>query len=158
MGGNLRGERGFDQEIADEICELIATEGMSFNAACEKCNISRRAGHYWKKENEAFRAAYYEAKADWTDNEVDQITELWKDLDPNSPTFIQDEKKARLGIYAIQWTSGKARPHRYGDKVSVAHTGGVEHKHTIAEMTDAELEAIIAAGRSGDTGAKEGKE
>lgn len=156
MGGNLRGERGFDQEIADRICELIATEGMSFNAACEKCNISRRTGHYWKKDNEAFRNAFYEAKADWTDNEVDEISTLWRTLDPRSETFLQDEKKARLGIYAIQWISGKARPHRYGDKVAVAHTGALEHKHSIAEMTDAELEAIIASSSGRATEEKEG--
>lgn len=157
MGGNLRGERGFDQEIADKICELIAVDGMTFDKACEACHISRRTGHYWKVDNKDFFDRVRDARGVMGERKIDEIHEIIDALDTTSPNFYYELKKATLKIDTRKWFVGKVMPRIWGDRLAVEHEGAVKHNHTLTEMTDAELEAIIRAGSGGNTGAKEGE-
>lgn len=140
----------YTDEIATQICDLLA-EGKSMVKACEIVGVSRRNVAYWLQHKPEFAKMTIDARGEWTDDIVDQIMEIAQDEE-------KDFNTRRLMIDSIKWIAGKQRPKKYSDKFLIEHNGAVEHKHTIAEMTDAELEALIRDGRSRAISASEGEE
>jgi hypothetical protein len=140
----------YTDEIATQICDLLA-EGKSMVKACAAVGISRRTVAKWLKDKPDFAEMTIQARGEWTDDIVDQIMDIAQDE-------TRDYYTRRLMIDSIKWVAGKQRPKKYSEKFMVEHNGAVDHKHTIAEMTDAELEALIRAGSSRITRASEGEE
>ncbi len=140
----------YTNEIATQICDLLA-DGKSMVKACEIVGVSRRTVAFWLQTKPDFVEMTVHARGEWTDDIVDQIMDIAKDE-------TTDFNTRRLMIDSIKWIAGKQRPKKYSDKFLIEHNGAVEHKHTIAEMTDAELEALIRDGRSRAISASEGEE
>lgn len=140
----------YTEELATRICDLLA-EGKSMVKACEAVGISRRSAAQWLKDKPEFAEMTIHARGEWTDDIVDQLIEIAGDES-------KDYHTRRLLIDSIKWVAGKQRPKKYSEKFMLEHNGAVEHKHTIAEMTDAELEALIRAGSSRTISAPEGEE
>lgn len=140
----------YTNEIATQICDLLA-EGKSMVKACEAVGISRRTVAQWLQDKPDFAEMTVHARGEWTDDIVDQLIEIAGDE-------TKDYHTRRLLIDSIKWVAGKQRPKKYSEKFMVEHNGAVDHKHTIAEMTDAELEALIRAGSGRATSASEGEE
>lgn len=113
----------YDREITDKICALIE-EGSGLKKACEAVGRPFRTFYNWMDEYPELVIAYERACAIRADNEVDHLDALWRNLDPASPFFDQEVKKARLGAYIIQWTAGKHRPKKYNDKLIVVGGNG----------------------------------
>lgn len=140
----------YSEELATKICDLLA-EGKSMVKACEALGISRRTVSSWLEKKPDFAERTIHARGEWTDDIVDQIIEIAGDE-------TKDYHTRRLLIDSIKWVAGKQRPKKYSEKFMVEHNGAVEHKHSIAEMTDAELEALIRAGSSRTSSETEGEE
>jgi hypothetical protein len=140
----------YTEDLATRICDLLA-EGKSMVKACEAVGISRRSAALWLQTKPEFAEMTIHARGEWTDDIVDQLIEIAGDES-------KDHHTRRLLIDSIKWVAGKQRPKKYSEKFMLEHNGAVEHKHTIAEMTDAELEALIRAGSSRTIGASEGEE
>lgn len=105
----------FDQEKANEICELIAN-GVTLKNICE---IDGMPGlttvHKWKNENPSFADAYSYARKTQADTFADMIiTEAFN---------CHDAQIGRLRMDALKWTASKLAPKKYGDKVEVESTG-----------------------------------
>lgn len=140
----------YSEELATKICDLLA-DGKSMVKACEELGISRRTVASWLQNKPDFAERTIQARAEWTDDIVDQILDIARDE-------RKDYYTRRLLIDSIKWVAGKQRPKKYSEKFMVEHNGAVEHKHSIAEMTDAELEALIRAGSSRTSSETEGEE
>lgn len=125
----------YTHELATQICDHLA-DGKSMVKACEAVGISRRTAALWLQTKTEFAEMTIHARGEWTDDLVDQLIDIAgnEQLDYNT---------RRLKIDAIKWVAGKQRPKKYSEKFLVEHGGEVDHKHTIAEMTDAELEDIV---------------
>lgn len=140
----------YSEELATKICDLLA-EGKSMVKACEELGISRRTVSSWLEKKPDFVERTIHARGEWTDDIVDQLIDIARDEK-------KDYNTRRLEIDVIKWVAGKQRPKKYSEKFMVEHNGAVEHKHSIAEMTDAELEALIRAGSSRASSETEGEE
>lgn len=136
-------ERGrptiYTDELATQICDLLA-EGKSMIKACEAIGISRRTVASWLQTKPDFAEMTIHARAEWTDDIVDQLIDIAGDTS-------MDHHTRRLLSDNIKWVAGKQRPKKYNDRLIVDHSGAIKHNVAITDMTDEELEAI-AAGRS----------
>ena len=139
----------YTDELAEKICDLLA-EGKSMVKACEALGVCRRTVANWLKDKQEFAEMTIHARGEWTDDIVDQLIDIAGDE-------TKDYHTRRLLIDSIKWVAGKQRPKKYSEKFMVEHAGAVGHNHTITEMTDAELEALIRAGSSRITSAQEGE-
>jgi hypothetical protein len=137
----------YTDELAEKICDLLA-EGKSMVKACEALGVCRRTVNLWLKKNPEFANMTVEARESYSDDIVDKLIEIAGDE-------TKDYHTRRLLIDSIKWVAGKQRPKKYSEKFMVEHAGAVGHNHTITEMTDAELEALIRAGSSRITSAQE---
>lgn len=140
----------YSEELATKICDLLA-EGKSMVKACQELGISRRTVGSWLEKKPDFAERTIHARGEWTDDIVDQLIDIARDES-------KDYHTRRLEIDVIKWVAGKQRPKKYSEKFMVEHNGAVEHKHSITEMTDAELEALIRAGSSRTSSETEGEE
>jgi hypothetical protein len=108
----------YSQEIADRICEHIATGGYATNlkrfGLPHEATICR-----WQVENEAFREQYARARERRAETFADQIIEI--------ADTCEDPAKGRLQIDARKWIAGKLLPRMYGENQRV------EVEHTISE-------------------------
>lgn len=140
----------YSEELATKICDLLA-EGKSMVKACEELGISRRTVGSWLEKKPEFVEKTIHARNEATDDAVEQLREIAKDES-------KDYYTRKLEIDVIKWVAGKQRPKKYSEKFMVEHNGAVEHKHSITEMTDAELEAFIRAGSGRTSSETEGEE
>ena len=123
-----------------EICNQIAA-GKSLRSQLAETGISN--GHFFAsiEANSAWAEQYVRARETQADTLADQIVEIADDAvtDP-------DAASRRLRIDARKWVAAKLRPKRWGDSVTVAHEGAVEHKHSLdfTGLTAEQLRAIAS--------------
>lgn len=141
-------ESVYTEELADKICEQLA-QGKSMVKAAEELGVSRRTVYLWLKNKPDFANKTVDARDQWSDEMFDQLIAISRDE-------TIDVKRARLITDSMKWYMGKQRPKKYSEKFLVEHGGEVEHKHTIAEMTDAELERIARTSSSRTSEEEEG--
>ena len=121
----------FDQAIADEICDKIAS-GKSLRAICgvERDDFipGQTTVYRWLRENEDFAKQYAHARELQAETLVDEIIEIADS--PNATANpktgeaeIRDPQRDRLRIDARKWFASKVAPKKYGDKISHEHTG-----------------------------------
>ena len=133
----------FNEAIAEDICERIA-DGESLRTICDTEGYpDRRTVFRWlaDPEHEAFRRQYAlarEASADADDDDIRDIAKRVEDgkLDPQA---------ARVAIDAKKWSAGKRKPKVYGDSSTLKHTGADGGPVQFANMTEAEIDARLAA-------------
>lgn len=106
----------FSEQIADEICEEIATGGALHRLCAEREGWpSERTVYRWLEEHEDFRQKYARAR----DRQSDRMafdTVLISDEEP-------DPQRAKVRIDARKWLASKLAPKKYGDKTQLEHTG-----------------------------------
>jgi hypothetical protein len=105
----------FTQELADEICERLAT-GESLRSICRDEHMpTETAVRKWALEDrEGFGSQYTHARDLGLDAMADQVLSIAdnKDVDP---------AHKRIQFDARRWYLSKMAPKRYGDKLQ--HTG-----------------------------------
>ncbi len=100
--------RGFNQTIAENICERIAA-GESLRAICkDKAMPGRTTICRWLAENEGFQKAMAFARDLQSDSLADEVLHI-ADTEP-------DPHRARIRIDARIWFASKVRPKKYGAK------------------------------------------
>jgi len=125
----------FTQEIADEICERMAS-GESLRFICFQDNMPNRATvARWLSMNDAFRDQYAHACELRTDELFDQMLEIadtpqvgTKSVSKASGIEITEAdmiEHRRLQVEARKWALGKMAPKKYGDKITQEHTGNL---------------------------------
>lgn len=133
----------FNESIAGDICERIA-DGESLRSICETASYpDRKTVFRWLADPEFadFRRQYALAREASADADDDDIRDIAKQ--------VQDGKiepqAARVAIDAKKWSAGKRKPKVYGDSSTLRHTGADGGPVQFANMTEAEIDARLAA-------------
>lgn len=149
----------YTKEIADEICERLA-EGESLRRICMSDHMpSRKTVFHWllNDTHPGFRDQYTRAREMQAESFADEMNDISDDGSNDYMETIDGEtgailgyklngehiQRSRLRIDTRKWIASKLKPKKYGDKIEVENTGSVEHKHSVKEMTNEELEEII---------------
>lgn len=123
----------FSQEIADEICECMAS-GDSLRDICSRDNMPNRSTvARWLAASETFRDQYAHA-CEMRESELfDQIIEIadtpqlgTKSVSKATGIEITEAdmiEHRRLQVEARKWALGKMAPKKYGEKVTQELTG-----------------------------------
>ena len=128
----------FDQAVADTICEEIA-DGRSLRSICKDEGMPAKSTVFkWLAAVPAFADQYARAREAQADSLADDILDISdnKSLEPND---------RRIRIEARKWLAGKQRPKVYGDATTLKHTGPNGGPVEYTNMTEAEIDARLAA-------------
>lgn len=120
----------YNEELAEEICEAIATTDLGLGALC-KLNPhwpEERSIRRWIYRHPFFSHAYARAKECQMDNLVEEALEIARN--GSRDTYIDDNGKekcdhewvqrSRLIVDTIKWTACKLKAKKYGDKLQVS--------------------------------------
>lgn len=147
-----------NKEIEDEILGRLV-EGESLRKICSDEHMPTRKTFYeWLVDdaNLSFRNRYAHARELQADTIIDEINDIADDATNDYMETVDEDgavsyrlngeniQRSRLRIDARKWLAGKLRPKKYGDRVEIEHSGTMEHKHSIGEMTDEQLARIIS--------------
>lgn len=148
----------FNQEVADKICERLA-DGVSLRTICDAEDMPNRATVFrWLGKYKEFSDQYACAREAQADALFDEVIDIADDSRNDWMESADEEggigyklngeniQRARLRVDARKWMAGKLRPKKYGDRQEIEHTGDLSIKHSVAELTDEELAALVAKG------------
>lgn len=128
----------FNEAIAESICLRIA-DGQSLRSICEGQDYPDRSTVFrWLADNPDFRDQYARARELQAESLADDIIDIAdnKGLEPNDKRVRIDSRK---------WLAGKLKPKVYGDASTLRHTGADGGPVQFANMTEAEIDARLAA-------------
>lgn len=157
----------FKQEIADEICARLA-DGESLRKICLDDHMPpRRTVFGWllNPKLEEFKHQYTYAREIQAESFADEMNDIADDASNDYMETVDNEtgaiigyklngehiNRSRLRIDTRKWIASKLKPKKYGEKVEVEHSGGVNLKHSLTDMTDEELAAIATGSSTGTT-------
>lgn len=125
----------FTQEIADAICERIAS-GVSLRSIVEADDMPAASTVFkWLSERETFSEQYARAREAQADALFDEMLDIADDArndwmvsrgeDENEAWRLNGEhiQRSKLRLEARKWMASKLQPKKYGDKVTNEHTG-----------------------------------
>ena len=127
----------YTQELAEKICNEIATTNKSLRRICKELNISTMSVLRWlnDKEKESFCLQYARAKEEQADHLADEILEIADDSTKDTKTIIGKDgkpieventewtKRSQLRVDARKWIASKLKPKKYGDKIDLTTKG-----------------------------------
>ncbi|MDG3577135.1 terminase small subunit protein [Rhizobium sp. YJ-22] len=138
----------FTQEIADAICDRLAS-GLSLRAVCRnKAMPSKSTVFKWLAQNAAFADQYARAREAQADTFVDEMvaiadtpkigqkTKRTGDGKVEVTTFDMTEHR-RLQIETRKWVAARMRPKKYGDRIDVDQKTTHEAGDSIKALMDA---------------------
>ena len=150
--GRPKGQPGASKwtpEIEDRICALFAT-GMSLRETCRQDGVPLTAKAVLDRivENSDFHKRYTRARELGYALQFEEMREIAASCPPANG----DVQKAKLMIDVIKWQLSKALPRIYGDKLSLEHSGEVQHGASDVDRRDLArtISEILAEG--GDIG------
>lgn len=134
------GQTVYRADIADAVLRMMAC-GMTLNQSCKELKLSPSTVRLWALDDRDGFAAKYARARDlmldyWADDLIDICddgTNDWmerRDADGNVVGWQvngENIQRSRLRVDTRKWTLSKLRPDRYGDKVSVDHSGKVQN-------------------------------
>jgi hypothetical protein len=136
----------YSKEIADKICEEIATSSKSLKTICEADGMpSVRTIFNWLTEGEKqnpkpefreFLQNYARARDERAEFLAEEILEIADDgandlmtITKGDLTYEVENKevtnRSRLRVDARKWIASKLKPKKYGDKVDLNHAGTI---------------------------------
>lgn len=117
----------YSQELADKICEELAT-GKSLRTVCKGKDMpSMQTVFSWMRKNKDFLDQYARAK----EESADALAEEMIDLADDSTLVITGEDRSdnarvsamKLRVDTRKWIASKLKPKKYGDKMDVTSDG-----------------------------------
>ena len=134
----MAGVSTYTEEIADRICERIATSSDGLHAICSEDGMPSPSTVFkWLTEQSTFSDRYARAREAQAELLADEIIEIADEtsrdtkVDQDGNTFANSEwiNRSRLRVDARKWKASKLAPKKYGDKVDVT-SGGEKIKVT----------------------------
>lgn len=121
--------RGYDEEIAEEICERIA-DGEKLKTICADARMPARATVFrWQHDHPEFAVMFDCALMARFDDRTDELEEIAKDGSddwvaeadkPGEIPTVRPNKeslgRSELRIKTLQWIMAKGLPKKYGDQ------------------------------------------
>ena len=130
----MAGVSKYTEDIAAQICDLIA-KGQSSREVAKELGISDRVIFKWLDQQPSFVQQYARAREAQADHYFDEIVSIADELEIDA-TYKGEEvsldvssssvARNRLRVDARKWVASKLAPKKYGEKVDVALSGGVE--------------------------------
>lgn len=126
----------FNQELANHICDTIATSSKSLRSICLEDNMPTvRTVLGWlsegdkedgKAEFKAFLHQYARARDQQADFLAEEILEIAEHTEEDHTAFTGGNvvQRDKLRIDARKWIASKLKPKKYGDKIDHNHEGG----------------------------------
>lgn len=123
----------YTEELAKEICDLIA-DGWSLRKINKiKGMPERRTIMRWETEREEFRDQIARARNAKYENDVEELEEINEDVRKG----VLDPQRAAVMSNNIKWVAGKLLPKRYGDSTQI--------RHADADGNKMDLRGVLAA-------------
>lgn len=124
----------FNEAIAEEICERVATTSRGLDFICEADDDlpCARTVHRWLAANETFCQSYLRARERQADRLFDECLEISDDgtndtkvvgADGNEREVQNSEwiSRSKLRVDTRLRMAGKLAPKKYGDKLDINH-------------------------------------
>jgi hypothetical protein len=115
----------YNDNIAREICDLIATTSKSLMTLCKdhKHWPGERTIRTWFREKPEFQQMYAQAKDDQSELFVEQIIDIADDASNDYHENLKGEmvfdsehvQRSRLRVDTRKWLASKYKPKKYGD-------------------------------------------
>lgn len=124
----------FTQEIAEGICERIASSNDGLSKICKEFDVSTVTVFAWLKDNAEFLNTYTRAREAQADFLADEIIEIADDSRNDTVTIMKGDtaieienkewtSRSKLRVEARKWVAAKLKPKKYGDKIDVTTDG-----------------------------------
>lgn len=115
----------FTQELADKICETIATTTKGLREICAENQISTFTLLKWLNQNAEFSTQYAISKQMQSDLLIDEILEICDHTSEDHTPFTGSNvvNRDRLRVDTRKWLASKLYPKKYGDKVDLTTAG-----------------------------------
>lgn len=140
----------YTPEIADEICERLATtpRGLDFICESDEALPSARQVHRWLNEHEDFRQSYVRARERQADLLFDECLEIADD-GSNDTKLVGREgeerevtdsdviQRSKLRVETRLRMAGKLAPKKYGDRIEQHHSGSLTLEGALAQLDGA---------------------
>lgn len=104
--------------IGDSLADILLGEGMP-----ERKVVYRWLNPLHKSFDPDFFNDYHQASSDSAYKNFEDIEKIANDTELG----LIDPQSARVAIEALKWIAGKKKPERYGDRVSIDHSGKISH-------------------------------
>ena len=140
--------RCYSRSDADAIIGIIS-DGRSMRQACDKIGVRRSTVLTWVMDDvDGLADRYARAREIGIHAMVDEITDI---VDDSSNDWIEYETeagrivtqvnqehiaRAKLRVDHRKWIAAKVIPALYGDRVSVEHSGTVQHEARVSERAE----------------------
>ena len=133
----------FNQEIADKICELIATHGDTLDQLKAQYGIPDKHTIYmWTQRYDHFLTAYARARIAQAQLFADEVIEISDCvafdtvIDEHGQARANNEwiARSRLRVDSRKWLATKLLPRVYGDKVQTEVTIVVKHEDALSAL------------------------
>ncbi len=121
----------YTAEVADAICEAIATEGALYRLCAQRDDFpAERTVYQWLERYPEFAQNYARARERQADRRNDEIVVIADEA--------TDANLARLQIDARKWQASKLAPKKYGDKLALGGLDGGPLQVQVVKFTDDE--------------------
>ena len=115
----------------ERIAERIEAGALTADA-CKAEGTSDATLRRWMAADAALRERCTRARSVAADALAEEAVAI---ATGTSAARYADAQERRLAYDALRWLAGKRRPHEYGDKATIEHTGTVGHLHLDALRT-----------------------
>lgn len=129
----------YTQELADKLCEAIATSQKSLRTICSQEDMPSVATvlKWLREDNNGFAAQYTRAKEEQADLLVEDMIDIADDgkndlmeinLGRGKTMKVEDREvtnRSKLRVETRKWIASKLKPKKYGDKLDVTNTNKV---------------------------------
>lgn len=144
----------FTQDLADKICETIATSNKGLRTIAAENDITVTTIMKWLSENKKFSEQYARAKEDQADYLIEEMLVI-ADNTTNDTIHVENEaggydmpnhewiNRSKLRVDVRKFIAAKLKPKKYGDKIDVT-TDGKEIKQPVIINTTPEIAKNIA--------------
>lgn len=117
-------------ELAEMICEQIATTRYSLRKICEGEGMPDHATvRRWLIKHEDFRDLYARAKEEQADSLADEMLDAAFDEGDDEKPFVGGNhiQRDRLKVDTLKWIASKLKPKKYGDRIEAKISGNEDN-------------------------------
>lgn len=144
-------ESVYTDELADNICEMLATTSIGLRHICDKYNVSHSAVRSWIADKDhPMSDKYTRAKELQLEYLAEETLDIADDGSNDLMTIVKGEEsyevenkevtnRSKLRVDTRKWLLSKLAPKKYGDKLDLNHGGQAgnpvitEHKITFED-------------------------
>ena len=124
-----RNTNALSRPCQEKFLQALEEKRMNVSAACRKAGIATSTAYHQRRMDEGFASEWQAIE----DNLLDHLEEReWKEAET-------DGKSRR-------WIMTRRRSDRWGDHKTTKVEGTVEHVHSVKELDDDQLKAIVQRG------------